>query len=94
VLCCSAELRANLEEQLRSQLALGMLPEDLKQQAEDVLRLWRVMPPAASALNRLVASIAATGRQEIFDRIAARLNEEQRRELVLPPDRRRLRWPP
>jgi hypothetical protein len=71
-----------------------MLPEDLKQQAEDVLRLWRVMPPAASALNRLVASIAATGRQEIFDRIAARLNEEQRQELVLPPDRRRLRWPP
>ena len=36
--------RANLEEHLRSQLALGMLPEGLKQQAEDVLRFWRVHP--------------------------------------------------
>lgn len=73
--------RANLEEYLRSQLALGMLPEGLKQQAEDVLRLWRVIPPASSTLNRLVASIAATGRQEIFDRIATRLSEGQRQAL-------------
>ena len=73
--------RANLEEHLRSQLALGMLPEGLKQQAEDVLRFWRVIPPAASTLNRLVASIAATGRQEIFDRIATRLSEVQRQAL-------------
>jgi integrase len=33
-------------------------------------RFWRVIPPAACTLNRLVASIAATGRQEIFGRSA------------------------
>ncbi len=42
-----ANARANLEEQLRSQLALGVLPEELKQQAEDFLRFWRVIPPAS-----------------------------------------------
>lgn len=73
--------RANLEEHLRSQLAQGMLPERLRQETEDVLRFWRVIPPAASTLQRLVASIAATGRQEIFDRIAARLNQPERRAL-------------
>ena len=73
--------RGNLEENLRSQLAQGMLPEALKQHAEDVLRFWRVIPPAASTLNRLVASIAATGRQEIFDRIAARVSQANRRAL-------------
>jgi TnpA family transposase len=73
--------RANLEEHLRSQLAQGMLPESLKQQAEEVLRFWRVIPPAGSTLNRLIASIAATGRQEIFNRIADRLNAAQRQAL-------------
>jgi TnpA family transposase len=76
-----AAARANLEEHLRSQLAQGMLPEGLRQQAEDALRFWRIIPPSASTLNRLVASIAATGRQEIFDRIAARLNDSERQAL-------------
>src|SRR5215472_688699 len=76
-----AAARANLEEHLRSQLAQSMLPEGLRQEAEDVLRFWRVIPPASSTLHRLVASVAATGGQEIFDRIAARLSERERQAL-------------
>jgi TnpA family transposase len=76
-----AATRANLEEHLRSWLAQGMLPEGLRQQTEEVLRFWRVIPPADSTVHRLVASIAATGRQEIFERIAARLNGPERQAL-------------
>jgi TnpA family transposase len=76
-----AATRANLEQHLRSQLAQGMLPEGLRQEAEDVLRFWRVIPPAASTRHRLVASIAASGRQEIFDQIAGRLNQSERQAL-------------
>lgn len=73
--------RANLEEHLRSQLVQGRLPEELKQHAEDMLRVWRIIPPAASTLNRLVGSIAANGRQQIFDQITARVNTKTRQAM-------------
>src|ERR1022692_4079198 len=73
--------RANLEEHLRSQLVQGRLPEELKQHAEDMLRVWLIIPPAASTLNRLVGSIAANGRQQIFDQITARVNTNTRQAM-------------
>ena len=72
-----AAARERLEQHLRMKLTQGILPDSLRQEAEDILRFWRIIPPALSTLNRLVASIAATGRQEIFDRIAARLSAEK-----------------
>lgn len=45
------------------------------QHAEDFLRFWKIVLPSPSTLGRLAAAVGATGRQEILDRIAARLTE-------------------
>ncbi len=70
-----------LEELLRSRVAAGALSGDLIEAAQDALRLWRIVAPARSTLERLAASIAATGRQEILERIAARIPESSRQSL-------------
>jgi TnpA family transposase len=87
------EAQRLIEEHLRSRLAQGAWPEDLFDSAVDALRFWRIVPPAASTLERLVASIAATGREEMFVRIAARVDDTTRRSLeqmldVAPGERR------
>jgi len=53
--------------------AEGTLPANLLQQAEGLLRSWRVVLPAPSSLERLVAAAAAQAQQAIFVRIAERL---------------------
>lgn len=65
--------REHLENHLRTQVTQGMLPADLFQHAEDLLRLWNTVLPQPATLERIVASIAATGRQQLLDEIAARL---------------------
>jgi TnpA family transposase len=52
----------------------GVLPADLLQQTESLLRSWQVVLPAASTLERLVASAAAQAQQAIFVRIAEHLS--------------------
>jgi hypothetical protein len=54
--------------------AEGTLPADLLQQAEALLRSWRVVLPASSSLERLVASAAAQAQQAVFVRIAEQLS--------------------
>src|SRR6516165_8987072 len=64
-----AEARNLIEEHLRSRVAQGALPSVLIESAEDALRFWKIILTPASTLQRLVGSVAATGRQEIFERI-------------------------
>ncbi|MCZ6489269.1 MAG: Tn3 family transposase, partial [Acidobacteria bacterium] len=87
------EARGRLEEHLRTQLAQGRLHQDLLTSAEEALLFWKVLLPPQSTLGRLVASVAATGRQEILERIAARISDPARKAFdellkVAPGERR------
>ena len=87
------DARRLLEEHLHGRLAQGAWPEDLFDSAVDALRFWRIVAPAASTLERLAASIAATGREEMFARVASRIDDSTRRSLeqvleVAPGERR------
>lgn len=70
--------RVHLEDQLRSQVAQGVLPAELFQYAKDLLRFSRTILPPPSTLERIVSSVAASGRQEILRRISGRLTPAQR----------------
>ena len=75
------EARILLEEHLRSRIVQGAWPEDLFDSAMDALRFWRVVPPAVTTVERIAASIAAVGREEMFGRIASCLDEPARQAL-------------
>ena len=70
--------RVHLEDQLRSQVAQGVLPAELFRYAEDLLRFSKTILPPPSTLERIVSSVAASGRQEILRQVAARLTPAQR----------------
>ena len=70
-----------MEEHLRSRVSQGALASDLVESAEDALRFWKIILPPASTLERLAASVAATGRQEILERIATHLADSTRKSL-------------
>jgi hypothetical protein len=55
-----------------------MLPGPLLALAEDLLRAARIVLPAPSTLERLVASVAAHAVQDLFERIAAGLPDRLR----------------
>jgi hypothetical protein len=65
----SARARVHLEDQLRSQVAQGILPAELLQYAENLLRFSKTILPPPSTLERIVSSVAASGREEILRRI-------------------------
>lgn len=71
------ESDATAEQALRARLAEraaeGMLPGALLALAEELLRAGRVVLPARSPLERLVASVAAHAVQDLFELIAAGL---------------------
>ncbi len=75
------EARILLDEHLRSRIAQGAWPEDLFDSAMDALRFWKVVPPAVATVQRIAASIAAVGREEMFGRIASRLEISARQAL-------------
>jgi TnpA family transposase len=75
------EARILLAEHLRSRVAQGAWPEDLFDSAMDALRFWRIIPPAVATVDRIAASIAAVGREEMFGRIASRLEQPAREAL-------------
>lgn len=62
-----------LRDRLGERAAEGMTPGPLLALAEDLLRAARVVLPAPSTLERLVASVAAHAVQNLFERIAAGL---------------------
>ena len=71
-----------VEASLRDWLCEGALEgrsaAELLARAEDKLRGWRVMLPAASTLERIVASVAAHATADLFAAIAGRLPEALR----------------
>ena len=87
------EARTLLEEHLRSRLAQGAWPEDLFDSAMDALHFWRIIPPAVASIDRIAAAIAAVGREEMFTRIASRLDPSTgpalERVLNVPPGQSR-----
>jgi len=66
---------------LEMRAAEGSLPTDLLQQAEALLRSWRVVLPASSSLERLVASATAQAQQTVIVRIGELLSPAQCEEL-------------
>jgi hypothetical protein len=70
-----------LAQWLEIRAAEGILPADLLQQTESLLRSWQVVLPASSTLERLVASAAAQAQQAIFVGIAERLSRGLREDL-------------
>lgn len=59
----------DLRTRLQERAAEGMTPGPLLALAEDLLRGTRIVLPAASTLERLVASVATHAVQDLFDRI-------------------------
>lgn len=70
-----------------------ILPAKLFHHAEEVLRSWKIVSPAPSTLERIVASVVAQARIGIFDQISKRLPEEVRSAidhlLEVPPGERK-----
>jgi Domain of unknown function (DUF4158) len=65
-----------IERWVCGQAAVGLSPGEIFPHAEETLRLWDVVLPARSTLERLVASQAARAQEEIFQRLSARLSAE------------------
>jgi Domain of unknown function (DUF4158) len=70
-----------IERWVCGQAAVGLSPAEIFPHAEETLRLWDVVLPARSTLERLVASQAARAQEEIFQRLSARLSAECRAHL-------------
>ncbi len=70
-----------IERWVCGQAAVGLSPGEIFPHAEETLRLWDVILPARSTLERLVASQAARAQEEIFQRLSARLSAECRADL-------------
>jgi hypothetical protein len=70
-----------IERWVCGQAAEGLSPAEIFPHAEETLRLWDVVLPARSTLERLVASQAARAQEEIFQRLSARLSPECRTDL-------------
>jgi len=69
-------LQTQLTKWLESLAAEGVLPNDLLRRAEEQLRVWHIIPPASSTLERMVTSVAAYAQQEVFESIAQRLTPQ------------------
>lgn len=65
-----ARRQQQLVRWLEGRVLESLLPRDLLQQVEDQLRTWRVVLPAVSTLERIVASVTAQAQYEVFARIA------------------------
>ena len=63
------------------QAAEGLSPAEIFPHSEETLRLWDVVLPARSTLERLVASQTTRAQEEIFQRLSARLTPERRTDL-------------
>ena len=70
-----------IERWVSGQAAEGLSPGEIFPHAEETLRLWGVVLPARSTLERLVASQAARAQEEIFQRLSSRLSPECRADL-------------
>jgi TnpA family transposase len=70
-----------IERWVCGQATEGLSPAEIFPHAEETLRLWGVVLPARSTLERLVASQAVRAQEEIFQRLSSRLSPECRADL-------------
>ena len=63
----------DLERWVQDRATQGLPAPEIFDRAEDLLRSWKVILPAPSTLERIVASITARARHELIERIAGRL---------------------
>jgi hypothetical protein len=83
-----AAVGERLERWVNLRAREGISALELFRRAEDVLRSWKVVLPAPSTLERIVASVASRARQGIYEQIVARLSPEFRSsidELLVAP---------
>ena len=70
-----------------------LLPHDLVIRAEDLLRSWRIVVPARSTLEELVASVTARAQDDVYSRIVTGLSSALQQALDellhVPADERR-----
>jgi Domain of unknown function (DUF4158) len=69
-------IQEKLEDWIRSHAAEEVLSAELFERAEGVLRSWKIVLPAPSTLERIVASVSTRARQHLFDHIAGRLTPQ------------------
>lgn len=63
---------------LEQKAQLGLLPDDLFQQAEYHLLAQRILLPGPSVLERLIIHVCATVHQELFEALSQELSSELR----------------
>jgi TnpA family transposase len=66
--------RTRLTHWLTQRATDDLLPSDLVARAEDILRVWRIVLPARSTLEELVASVTARVQEDVYRRIVAGLS--------------------
>lgn len=54
----------------------GLTPQDLYQHAEAQLRVWQVVLPGPSTLERLIGTVCAQTHHGLFEQLASRLSPE------------------
>jgi TnpA family transposase len=67
-----------LEREVQALAEQGHPVAEVFRRAEGLLRSWKVILPAPTTLERIVASVASRSRQDIIERIAGRLTSEVR----------------
>jgi TnpA family transposase len=75
------EARERLTRWLTQRATDDLLPSDLVTRAEDILRSWRIVLPAPSTLEEIVASVTARVQDEVYIRIATGLDPELQRAM-------------
>ena len=65
-----------LVQWIRARAAEGLVATEILGRVEDVLRSWKVVIPAPSTLERIVAAKVPRAHEEVFDRIAGGLSRE------------------
>lgn len=73
-----SDAQSRLMAWLSNRATGGTWPADLYDEAEAVLRSWKVQLPAPSTLERLVASVFSRERQRLFERLAHGLTATMR----------------
>ncbi|MBX9721911.1 MAG: Tn3 family transposase, partial [Candidatus Obscuribacterales bacterium] len=59
----------------------GILPEQLYQRAEQLLKTWHIVLPAVSTVERLVDSISARAKEEFYEFISSRLSNKLKKTI-------------
>lgn len=75
------KIETELSGWLAQRAVEGMLPEELYQKAEQLLKSWHVVLPAASTIERLVDSVSAHAKEEFFEFISSTLSKDLKKKI-------------